>query len=208
MSYSQFTLDDIEPNFNVTITEKVGIFNDIPQKEHSQFLQKLLSYNIPLALDIATEKARSEMIITPILIELKKQFNSQISLFSGKEFNVDLEKGLTGYCDYLISYSPSQLLIKSPVITLVEAKNDNIQSGLAQCMAEMIAAQLFNQNHSNSIPTIYGGVTTGTNWKFMRLTEKIIEVDSQEYFLNPISKIIGILSHFIRTGADSIGLHP
>jgi len=199
MSYSQFTLDEIEPSFNVTIAENVGIFNDIPEKDYSPFLKELLNYNIPLALDIGTEKSRSEMIIAPILIEIKKQFNSKISLFSGKEFNVDSEKGLTGYCDYLISQSPSQLLIKSPVVTLVEAKNDNIQSGLAQCMAEMIAAQLFNQTHNNPINTIYGGVTTGTNWKFMRLTQQTIEVDSQEYFLNPIGKIIGILTHFITT---------
>ncbi|MGB3511065.1 MAG: hypothetical protein WBA93_17895 [Microcoleaceae cyanobacterium] len=85
------------------------------------------------------------MIVTPILVELRKQFKYQISIFSGKEFNVDVEKGLTGFCDFLISRSSEQLLIKAPVVALVEAKNDNIQTGLPQCIAEMIAAQLFNQ---------------------------------------------------------------
>ena len=63
-----------------------------------------------------------------------------------------LPKGLSGFCDYLISMSPEQLFIEAPVVTIVEAafpggakERDKIESGLAQCMAEMIAAQLFNQ---------------------------------------------------------------
>ncbi|MEG3979123.1 hypothetical protein QT970_31610, partial [Microcoleus sp. herbarium8] len=38
----------------------------------------------------------------------------------------DAARGLSGYCDFLISRSPEQLVIESPVIALVEAKNDNI----------------------------------------------------------------------------------
>jgi hypothetical protein len=197
MSYSQFTLEEIEATFDVTILENMEIFSHIPESDCSDFLKQTLAYNIPLALEIATEKARSEMIVTPILIEIKQQFQSQISLFSGKEFNVDIEKGLVGYCDFLLSKSPSQLIIKSPVAVLVEAKNDNIQSGLGQCIAEMIAAQIFNQRQGNQIPTIYGGVTTGTNWKFMQLTNKIVEVDPNEYFLSNVNKIIGILKSFL-----------
>lgn len=197
MSYSQFTLEMIEATFDVTILENMEIFSHIPESDYSDFLKQTLAYNIPLALEIATEKARSEMIVTPILIEIKQQFQSQISLFSGKEFNVDSEKGLVGYCDFLLSKSPSQLIIKSPVAVLVEAKNDNIQSGLGQCIAEMIAAQIFNQTQGNQILTIYGGVTTGTNWKFMRLTDKIVEVDPNEYFLSNVNKIIGILKTFL-----------
>jgi hypothetical protein len=80
---------------------------------------------------------------------------------------------------------------------LVEAKNDNIQSGLGQCMAEMIAAQLFNQLKNNPIRTIYGVVTTGSNWKFMRLCGENIEIDLSEYYLNDIGKILGILKSFV-----------
>lgn len=199
MSYSQFTLEEIEEKFAVTIEDKLKIFQQISEADYSDALKNILEYNIPLALDIATEKAKSEMIITPILIELKQQFNSQISFFSGKEFNVDLEKGLNGYCDFLISKSPSQLMIKSPVVILVEAKNDNISSGLSQCIAEMIAAQIFNQKYGNDINTIYGTVTTGTNWKFLRLTNSIVEVETNEYFINNVGKIIGILKSFIES---------
>lgn len=197
MPYSQFTLESIESTFDITILENQELFNQIPEADCSDFLKESLTYNVPLALDIATEKARSEMIITPILIEIKRQFKAQISLFSGREFNVEPEKGLVGYCDFLLSKSPSQLMIKSPVAVLIEAKNDNIQLGLGQCMAEMIAAQIFNQRQGNSISTIYGGVTTGTNWKFMRLTDNLIEVNPNECFLNELKKLIGILKHFL-----------
>ncbi|WP_333435024.1 hypothetical protein [Microcoleus sp. D2_18a_D3] len=187
----------IETNFGITIADKVGIFADLPDAEYSELLSQTLQENISLALAINTEKARSELIVTPILVELRKQFKYQISFFSGKEFNVDLEKGLTGFCDFMISRSPEQLLIKAPVVALVEAKNDNIQAGLPQCMAEMIAAQIFNERKNNNISEIYGVVTTGTNWKFLRLSNQIMEVDLNDYFIDNISKIIGILKYLI-----------
>lgn len=198
MSYSQFTLETVEQAFGLSIVEKLDIFARIPEVSISDFLKTSLEYNTPLALEIATEKARSEMIITPILIELKKQFNSQISLFSGREFDVDSQQGLTGYCDFIISKSPSQLLIKSPIAVIVEAKNDNIQSGLGQCIAEMVAAQILNQRQNN-YQIVYGCVTTGTNWKFMKLFDKIVEIDPNEYFLNNIGKLMGILRSFVES---------
>ena len=200
MSYSQFTtLEMIESNFDIKIADKVGIFDQIPESEYSDFLGQTLQDNIALALAINTEKARSELIVTPILVELRKHFNYQISFFSGKEFNIDPEKGLNGFCDFLISRSPEQLLIKTPVVALVEAKNDNLQNGLPQCMAEMIAARIFNERNNNNIAAIYGVVTTGTNWKFLRLINQTIEVDLNDYFIDKISKIIGILKHLINS---------
>ncbi len=197
MSYSQFSLETVETTFGITILETVGTFADIQPVNYSDFLTQILKRYLPLALAIGTEKSRSELILTPILVELKEQLHNTISLFSGREFNVLPEKGLNGFCDFLISKSPEQIIIKAPIIALVEAKNDNIQSGLGQCIAEMIAVQLFNQEKGNVIPTVYGSVTTGTNWKFMRLTGQTIEIDLNEYFISDIGKILGILRSFI-----------
>lgn len=207
MSYSQFSIENIKNSFGVKLFEIFGVFADIPEAKLSDLLLETLRYNVPLALAINSEKSRSEMIVSPILIELRRQLDNRISLFSGKEFNVDSEKGLIGYCDFLISLSPEQLLIEAPVITIVEAKNDNIESGLGQCMAEMIAAQLFNQRKGNEIRKIYGVITTGSIWKFMSLEEKNITIDLNEYFLNNVGQIIGILRKFIESnwpGYDKI----
>ena len=176
----------------------MNLFADVPRIAYSDFLkQALLDYS-PVALAIGTEKSRSEFIIAPILFELKRQLKEHISLFSGRECNVDIAHGLTGYCDFLISQSPEQLFIQAPVITVVEARNDNIKSGFGQCIAEMVAAQRFNQQHDNEIPAVYGVITTGSIWQFLRLRDAVVEVDLTEYFLNDVGKILGILKHCVK----------
>ncbi len=200
MSYSQFTLATLEKTFQLTIVEKVALFANHSALPSSPLLTEILNCNVPLALANNTEKARSEMIIAPVLIDLKRQLPTQMSLFSGAEFNVDENTGLMGYCDFIISQSAEQLFIKAPVVMLVEAKNENIKNGLGQCVAEMLAAQLFNQREQNSITTIYGVVTTGTNWKFLRLTDHQVEIDLKEYYLSEIDQILGIL----RAGIQSV----
>jgi hypothetical protein len=153
-----------------------------------------LGFNTPLALAVNSEKSRSELIIAPLLLELKRNNPSQVSFFSGKEFNVDPARELNGFCDFLISRSPEQSLIQSPVIAVVEAKNENIELGLGQCIAEMVAAQIFNERKGRTMPNIIGAVTTGSTWKFMQLDGKLINLDLQEYFLNQVGQILGILS--------------
>lgn len=200
MPYSQFTLDSVRKAFNLTLRDRLNLFDDIAEVEPSHYLQETLEYNIPLALAIDSEKARSEMIVTPILIEVKKQLASKISLFSGVEFSVDPGQGLNGFCDYLLSQSPEQLVVSAPIMAIVEAKNDNIKSGLGQCVAEMVAAQIFNEREGNSVKAIYGAVTTGSLWKFLRLTERVVEVDLKEYFLANLGKILGILLSSLQSG--------
>ncbi len=70
-------------------------------------------------------------------------------------------------------------------------------------MAEMIAARIFNERKNNRITEIYGVVTTGTNWKFLRYCEQTIEVDLNDYFIDNISKIIGILKYLVDSKSQS-----
>lgn len=199
MSYSQFTFSQLKKSFNLTINQETNLFSDVNDIEVGDFLKKILKENVPLATAIHTEKARSEMIVVPILIELRKQLKHQISLFSGIEFDVDKDKGLNGTCDYLISISKEQLYVTAPLITVVEAKNDNIKSGLPQCLAEMIASKIFNAQEKNNIKTIYGIVTTGTVWKFLKLEdEDIAYIDLEEYHIGDIDKIMGILLQMVK----------
>jgi len=185
MPYSDYTISEIKDKFNIFIEQRTNIFPNAETENISDSLKDILDENIPLALAIHTEKARSEMIITPILIELRKILNHRISLFSGVEFNVDKEKGLNGICDYIISLSEEQLYVNSPIISIVEAKNDNIKSGLAQCAAEMIASKIFNEQNETQINTIYGVVTTGSNWRFLKLDNKLY-IDIKEYYIEQL----------------------
>jgi len=197
MPYSHFSIESIQTDLGVRVQDRSDLFATVAAVPYSDFLAQSIKEYSPLAIAIGTEKSRSEFIIAPILFELKKQLVDQISLFSGKEFNVEPTKGLSGFCDFLISRSPEQLFIKSPVITIVEAKNDNILSGIGQCIAEMVAAQIFNERHQNSISVIYGVVTTGSIWKFLRLEGSVAQVDLDEYYLNDIGKLLGILRYCV-----------
>lgn len=203
MAYSDFTLEKVQKLFNLVIQENQPLFQDIQPLEPSPLLQTFLAQNANLALKINTEKARSEMIIAPILLDLKNQITNSLSLFSGVDFNVDAQQGLNGICDFLISASHEQLFIKSPIITLVEAKKENIMGGLGQCVAEMVAAQIFNQQADNEISIILGVVTSGNIWKFLQLQGKECRIDLNEYYLQDISKILGILNSAVNTIAQT-----
>lgn len=200
MAYAQFTLDKVRKMFQLRINDRTDLFSVVEEVKISDFLAQLLDENVPLALAIGTEKARSELIVAPLLVEIRKLLNHQISLFSGIEFNVDPEKGLNGDCDFIMSRSPEQLWIVAPVIAIVEAKKDDIKSGFGQCVAEMVAARLFNEQEGNDISTIYGAVTTGNLWKFLKLENQTVYVDLEEYHLVTVGKILGILLSMIQRG--------
>ena len=193
MAYSDFSLTKFKKTFNITIDEEADLFATVEPIEISEKLTNTLEETTELALAINTEKARSEMIITPILLEVRRKANYQISLFSGTDFNVDIERGLNGYCDFVISRSREQLTINVPVLIIVEAKNENIKGGLGQCAAAMLAAQLFNEQEGNEIKTIYGAVTTGDIWKFLKLEGTDIFIDLNNYYIKELNKILGIL---------------
>jgi hypothetical protein len=204
MAYSDYTLSEIKEKFQLIIEAETNLFPDVREEKISDSLSEILKENIPLALAIHTEKARSEMIVTPVLIELRKVLNHRISLFSGVEFNVDKEKGLNGVCDYIISLSKEQLYVSSPVISIVEAKNDNIKSGLAQCAAEMIASGMFNEQKGSQIKTMYGIVTTGSNWRFLKLDDSLY-IDVKEYYIEQLGKIMGIMLQIINSEISESG---
>ncbi|MFM8294197.1 MAG: hypothetical protein ACKN9E_06580 [Microcystaceae cyanobacterium] len=197
MSYSDFNLSLAKKNLNLTIQEINDLFAPIHPIAPGEILQKTLAETLPLALAINTEKARSELIITPILLEIRRRFNNQMSFFSGTDFNVDPNQGLNGYCDFIISRSPEQLFIDRPVVMIVEAKNENIKAGLGQCIASIVAAQLFNQEQGIENSPIIGAVTTGDIWRFMELQGQTVRLDLSNVYLNQIDQILGILSSAI-----------
>lgn len=193
MAYSDFTLAKAKNAFGLTLDETRNLFGNVAQVQPSDLLKQVLDENLSLATAINSEKARSEFIIAPILSEVRRQLDYRISLFSGTDFNVDSAQGLSGFCDFILSASSEQYFISAPVVTVIEAKNENIIAGLGQCTATMVAAQIFNQRAGNEIEVIYGAVTTGTAWRFLTLEQSTVCIDSIEYYIKEVGKIIGIL---------------
>ncbi len=197
MAYSEFTLESVQKTFQLETVRSVGIFSEMEPVVPSAYLTTGLARKASLATAIGTEKARSEMIVADVLVELLEHFDRRISLFSGIDFNVDAEKGLTGVCDFLVSLSPEQFYLEAPVIILVEAKNLDLKLGIGQCVAEMVAAQHFNTEKGNDISYVYGASTTGIDWQFFKLEAKCLHIDMATYTLERCDRILGILASMV-----------
>ncbi len=193
MAYSSFTLSRVKADFGLITDETEDLFAHVPGCLPSQLLEATLREQLPLASAINTEKARSELVIMPVLIEVRRHLQNQVAIFSGTTLDVDPAQGLEGRCDFILSQSPEQYYIVAPVLTIIEAKNENIPNGLGQCLATMIAARLFNQREGNAIDTIYGAVTTGNEWKFLKLSDHTAFIDTASYFIKEVDKLLGIL---------------
>ncbi len=196
MAYSDFDLKKVRSDFNLTIIETETLFSHVAEVEISAMLAESLTQNVPLALAIGTEKASSELIIMNVLLEVKKQCH--VSVFSGIDFTVDKDKGLNGYCDFLMSKSAEQFFVDVPVMAIVEAKNEKIMSGVGQCLAEMIAANIYNAREGRALPCIYGAITTGHAWKFLKLEAENAYIDREDYYIKQPKKLVGILTEMMK----------
>ena len=199
MAYSEFDLAAVVAKLGVTVADLPDLFAGAAPAPLSPPVAGLLQLYLPLAIANGTEKARSELLIAPVLADAREQLGRRVSLFSGWDFVVDKAKGLNGVCDYLLCRSPQQEFITTPVAVVVEAKNENIKGGLGQCAAEMVAARLFNEPAGVGGEPVAGCVTTGTVWRFLRLTGSDLLIDQKEYYLaTHADLILGILLSVLR----------
>jgi hypothetical protein len=196
MSYSDFTIEKVNQDFHLRVTA-TAFLGEVAALQPSEWLVESLRRGADLARMMGTEKAKSELIIMPVLVEIHELFRDCISLFSGKTFNFDASLGLNGVCDYLITRSPGQIIIESPIVVMVEAKQGDLNSGWGQCIAEMVAAQKFNELAEKNTEAVYGVVTNGTLWQFLRLQGDQVCIEPQEYPLIPVAVILGILKKII-----------
>ena len=196
MAYSDFkNLNQVHKELGISIRDAEGLYTNIAPADVSPWFLETMKMAYPKAIRINTESARQSLIVNHVLMELERHVT--ISFFLQNSFNVDAEKGLTGNPDGLISKSDNQLYISSPVVVLVEAKKSDLSSGLAQCVAEMEAAKIFNAQEGNPIAPIYGVVTDGVLWQFLSLQDNVATIDSFLYPFEDGRKIVGILKSFI-----------
>ena len=193
LSYREFTWSKAKQDFSLKTIEGKHFFPEVPVIEPSYLLQETLKRGIPWAIAVGNEKARSEAIINPILLEVQQVLEGKVSVFSGEEFNVEPEVGLNGTCDFLLSQSPEQIAVEAPVLVVVEAKKDDLKRGMGQCLAEMVAAQRFNHMYQQEISSVYGCVSTGTAWRFLKLENSTVTVDLTDYPVPPVDRVLSFL---------------
>jgi hypothetical protein len=194
-SYSKFNYEDLATLGLEVIEDTVEIYQTIPPIAPSAYLLTTLERNMRRKLH--SEKAKSEFIIAPILTELEELNYGKFAVYSGYKFNVNPKLGLHGFCDFVLSLNPKAVVIEVPVFCVVESKNEDIQAGVPQCIAEMYAAQLFNARKGKIMPVIYGAVTFGMEWKFIALVEQKVVIDRSVFYLNQLPQILGVLQYIV-----------
>lgn len=196
MSFADFTFPQVQQALGLTVDE-ADLASALPAVPLREDFVTTLTDGAAIALAINTEKAKSEFIIAPVLLELRRLLGGAVGLFSGVALDVDPGQGLTGVCDFILTKATRQFILSTPLVTVVEAKNDNLRNGLGQCIAEMYAAALYNQQEGGTIEAVWGVVTTGSAWKFLRLENTTVTLDVKEYYIDNIGKILGVLQHVV-----------
>ena len=198
MSFQQFTFPEVTHELGLTLRDADLFSGTLPFAVRDDFAA-FLRDGVALAAAISTEKAKSEFIIAPVLLELRRMLKHRFFLFSGVEWEADASRGLNGYCDFLLTRGESQYVLGAPFVAVVEAKNDLIRTGLGQCIAAMVGAQICNRQAKRDIPKIFGVVSTGSAWKFLQLEGSTLTIDVPEYYADDLPKLMGILRAIVET---------
>ncbi len=168
----------------------VALFPELKEVAPSDWLLQTLA--MAKRTPLTNEKSKSERIIAPILLEVALHYETQITLYSGEDLTVDASRDLSGECDFFFSKHPRKSVMQAPIITFVEAKDEDFEYGQAQCIAQMYGSQIFNEQEGKPIPFIYGCAVTAGEWKFLKLTKNQILIDTETYYLNELPKILGV----------------
>jgi hypothetical protein len=198
MAYTDFSVADIEEQFQVRVLPGT-IFQSLTPVSVPSWLIDLLGRGSQLRVE--SEKARNEFIVAPILLAVRELSGNTVGIFSGERFDVDVASGLSGECDFLLTLSHATPIIRAPVIFVVEAKKQDIAAGLGQCAAQMLAARRFDLRQGRPLARVYGCVTTGEDWQFLRLDDSTITYDTNRLYRNDIGRILAAFLHVVTENA-------
>lgn len=189
MAYSDFTLETVQKVLGVTL-ERARLFDQVACLEVSPWLREALDKGKQVPL--LTDKVRSEVLVVPILLASREVCANRFAIYSGQRLDVDSQRGLVGECDFILTMTPPLPVLNSPIAVILEAKRGDIEAGLGQCAAQMVGARFFNQTESREDKPIFGCVTTGEDWQFLKLTQTVLTIDWDRYYINNLGSILGI----------------
>ena len=198
MAYTDFTLESAESALGV-LAEPGDLFPGLAPAAVPPWLDHLLTANRRLAL--STEKARSEFLVAPILMAVREASGYAIAILSGQRLDVDVARQLHGECDFLLTRSPPVPRVRAPLVAVVEAKRHDIDGGLGQCIAQMVAAAVFNDRAGEPLTTVYGCVTTGENWQFLGLTGAAVTLHQPRLYLAEVGLILAAFAQAVSPAA-------
>jgi hypothetical protein len=193
MAFPDFHLEMTVSRLGLTLSSRADLFGGVEPLPIPPILQTVMERWAPQAIEVNTEKARSELIIAPILMEAAHLTGDRLGVYSGVSLDVDRDRGLFGRCDFLVGRKAGPFLLGSPLLAVVEAKNEDIPGNLGQCVAEMVAVRDLNERKAHPTLVVHGTVTTGAEWLFLRLEANAVTFDSRDRSLDDLGKILAYL---------------
>ncbi len=178
----------------------LNLFSETQSVEPSDWLKQTLV--LAKTMPLTNEKSKSERVISPILLEISFFFKENVTLYSGEDLYIDEKRDLSGACDFLLSKHPLKSVMQAPIVTLAEAKDEDMDYGKGQCLAQMYGAQIFNAQKGKPQTHLYGCAVTGDDWKFMRLEGSKVYIDIETYYLSDLPKILGIFHQIVHSFID------
>ncbi len=177
-------IDTLLNFFGFSFKNKAIDFKNMENFKHYNSLKKSISTILERVV-LSGESSRREFLIAPVIGQLLVEFDDfQIST----EKIIKFDNLLKGKLDYFLSTNSCFLVL--------EAKNENMESGLKQLATQMIAVDKILQTKKNQTKNLYGVISTGIEWKFVILDREKKEFlfDMNLYFLpNDLEKILGII---------------
>ena len=192
--YSQVTFPDLRDRFGIQV-ETESFLPKITPLPLPDWLSKYLAVNKLSPALAKSEKAVSEMLIAPVLSAVKEYNADKISLFSGEPLTMTGE--LSGICDFIIASNPKAYLPEPPIMVLVEAKRQDLYGGIPQCIAEMLAARSVNDQAGIQYDAVFGCVTTGNEWLFLKLSGNRAITDPTIFYYPELNQVLGVFQWII-----------
>lgn len=194
VAYSDFTLETVIERFQIILARQ-PLFSNLAAVPVPVSLSERLAEGQPYAP--RSEKARSEFIVVPILLAIVHLSQNRVSIYSGQRFDVDPASGLAGECDFILSATEPVPIVRAPIVSVIEAKKADLDLGYGQCAAQMLGSLRFNQRQPDSKSFVYGCVTTGEEWLFLRLDNNTLTFDSHTVYLSDVGQILAIFLRII-----------
>lgn len=189
MAYTDFTFADLQEKFGLTYDIK-PFFENVKDVIPSDLLLQQLE--LAKHFSLRSEKIKTEFLIVPVLAFVKVKNEDFAQLFSGENLPADKKLKLNGEVDFIWVNQRNAPELQSPIISLCEAKKGSIEDSLAQCAAQMYGSRVFNQRTKKPILDIFGCISTGIDWQFMKLEGQTIWKDTKIYTLSNLPELLGV----------------
>lgn len=187
MAYNDFSLERVEKVLGI-LAQPAVLFADLVPLPVPGWLREVLARGMELAL--LSEKARREFIVGPTLLASRELSGNAITILSGQRLDVQPETGLVGECDFILAATPPVPVLRAPLATIVEAIKNDIEGSIGQCVAQMVGARIFNEREGRTVPHVFGCVTTGEAWQFLRLDEAVVAIDRARYYIDNVGLVL------------------